>query len=203
MGNATPQEAISNYLTDMLSLERHIDKAIESQLSDLKKYPEVIRELEQIHSTVEFHISSLEGVANNRGGGQGPADMLKKAGSAVLGAAAGVIDLVRTEGLPKNLRDDYTAFSLATISYTMLHTTALALGDNEVATLAHRHLADYARVVMTLHNIIPVAVVQFLKEDGMPVNQTVLAQVARNIDEVWTSQSGSVRNADERTISKR
>jgi ferritin-like metal-binding protein YciE len=203
MGNTTPQEAISNYLTDMLALERHIDKAVESQLTDLKKYPEVIRELEHIHSTVEFHISSLEGVANKRAGGQGPADKLKKAGAAVLGAAAGVIDLVRTEGLPKNLRDDYAAFSLATISYTMLHTTALALGDNEVATLAHRHLTDYARIVMTLTRIIPPAVIQFLKEDGMPVDQTVLTQVARNIDEAWTSQSASVRNADERTISKR
>jgi hypothetical protein len=29
------------------------------------------------------------------------------------------------------MRDDYTAFSLATIGYVMLHTTALSLDDGE------------------------------------------------------------------------
>lgn len=45
--------------------------------------------------------------------------MLKRAGSAVLGLRAAAVDVVRTEGLPKNLRDDYTAFSHATIGYVM------------------------------------------------------------------------------------
>ena len=56
------------------------------------------------------------------------ADAIKRAGSALLGLGAAAVDLVRNEGLPKNLRDDYTAFSLATIGYVMLYTTASALG---------------------------------------------------------------------------
>ena len=41
-------EAINSYITDMLALEDHIEKAVKSQLTDLKDYPEVLAELRQI-----------------------------------------------------------------------------------------------------------------------------------------------------------
>ena len=50
-------EALNSYITDMLSLEEHIEKALRGQLEDLKNYPEVIRDLKQIHQKVEHHIS--------------------------------------------------------------------------------------------------------------------------------------------------
>ena len=183
-------ETLNSYITDMLALEEHIKKAIAGQIEDLDKYPAVKNELQTMHSTAESHISTLQGMAKNKGG-KGPADMIKEAGSTILGLGAAAIDMVRTESLPKNLRDDYTAFSLANIGYVMLHTTALSLGDRQVAEMAHRHLADYARVVMTLNNIIPGAVVQFLKEDGHEVNDAALAEISRNIEDVWHQSSGS------------
>ena len=134
-------EAINSYITDMLALEDHIEKALRGQLEDLENYPDVIRELTQIHHKVEHHISDLRSLSEARGAG-GPADIVKRAGSAVLGLGAAAIDLVRREGLPKNLRDDYTAFSLATIGYVMLYTTGLGLDDREVAELARHHFAD-------------------------------------------------------------
>ena len=38
-------EAINSYITDMLALEDHIEKAIKGQLTDLKDYPDVIAAL--------------------------------------------------------------------------------------------------------------------------------------------------------------
>ena len=189
-------EAINSYITDMLALEDHIEKAIRGQLQDIKDYPEVARDLKQIHGTVEHHISDLRGL-NERRNTRTPTDIIKRAGSALLGLGAAAVDLIRTEGLPKNLRDDYTAFSLATIGYVMLHTTALALEDREVAELASRHFADYAHAVTLLHNLIPGAVVRFLKEDGLPVRENVLPEISRTIEEVWRAQSGQAPRADE------
>jgi hypothetical protein len=126
--------------------------------------------------------------------------VIKRAGSAVLGLGAAAIDLVRKEGLPKNLRDDYTAFSLATIGYVMLHTTALALDDREVAELARQHFSDYAEAVTRLHNVIPAAVVRYLKEDGLPVRENVLPEISRTIEEVWHTQSDRAPRADEAPI---
>jgi hypothetical protein len=195
-------EAINSYITDMLALEDHIEKALRGQLEDLEKYPEVIRELKQIHRTVEHHISDLRNLSERRAAG-GPADVIKRAGSAVLGLGAAAIDLVRREGLPKNLRDDYTAFSLASIGYVMLYTTGLGLDDREVADLAQQHFTDYAEAVTRLHNIVPPAVIQFLKEDGLPVREDVLPEISRRIEEVWHSQSDQAPRAEETPVAPR
>ena len=121
----------------------------------------------------------------------------------MLGLGAAAIDLVRREGLPKNLRDDYTAFSLATIGYVMLYTTALGLDDREVAELARQHFTDYADAVTRLHNIVPAAVIRFLDEDGLPVRKDVLPEISRTIEEVWRSQSDQAPPAEEASIGPR
>ncbi len=86
-------ESINSYITDMLALEDHIEKAIKGQLEDLKDYPEVVAELGEIHRKVEHHISDLRQLSERRGAG-GVKETVKRAGSAALGAAAGLIDLV-------------------------------------------------------------------------------------------------------------
>ena len=183
-------EAINSYLTDMLALEDHIEKAIRGQLTDLKDYPEVLSELRQIHGTIEHHLSDLRTLSERRRAG-GVAESVKRAGSAVAGMAAGLIDLVRSEGLPKNLRDDFTAFNLANVGYAMLQTTALALEDQEVADLARQHYRDYAGAVMRLNNLIPAAVVRFLQQEGLPVRESAVAQVDRDVEDAWRQTAES------------
>ncbi len=195
MTDKDPREAVNSYVTDMLALEQHISKALESQVADLTSYPELAGHIRGFLGTVGGHISTLEMLTKARGG-EGGGSAIKKVGSALLGFAAGAVDLVRNEGMPKNLRDDYTAFSLATIGYVMLQTTALGLGDREAADIAQRHLANYAKVVMTLNHIIPPATLRFLSEEGLPVRQDVISEIAKNIDSVWR-QSSSVPDADE------
>lgn len=183
-------DAINSYITDMLALEDHIEKAIRSQLTDLKDYPEVVTELRRIHRTLEHHVSDLRSLSDRRDAG-GVVESVKRAGSAVAGLAAGLIDLVRTEGLPKNLRDDFTAFNLANVGYGMLQTTALALDDQEVAELARQHYRDYADAVMRLNSLIPAAVVRFLQQEGLPARETAVAQVNRDVEEAWRQTAHS------------
>jgi hypothetical protein len=194
-------EAINSYITDMLALEDHIEKAVKGQLTDLKEYPEVVVALRDIHTKVEHHISDLRMLSDRRNAG-GVVESVKRAGSALAGVAAGVIDLVRTEGLPKNLRDDYTAFSLANIGYVMLHTTALAFEDQEVADLAHQHFRDYTDAVMRLNNLIPAAVVRFLEQQGRPVRADIASEVNENVAQAWkqTSDSPSAQPVSSRRL---
>jgi ferritin-like metal-binding protein YciE len=189
------KEAIDSYVTDMLALEEHIEKAVRGQLQDLKDYPDVLSELRQVHRTVEHHISDLKGLKDRQQAG-GVADAIKRAGAAVAGMGAAAIDLLRSEGLPKNLRDDYTAFNLATIGYIMLYTTALSLGDEEVAALARQGFTDYATVVTRLHNVIPAAVIRYLQQEGLPASDAVLPEIARTIDQVWERTPDQAPTAD-------
>jgi len=197
MSNDNTQEAIISYVTDALALESHIEKALAGQIADLKDETTLVQELRQIHRSVERHIVALEALSAEREGtGQGISTVVKKAATSVLGVGAAAIDFVRSEKLPKNLRDDYTALSLASISYVMLHTTALSLGDQEVADLALTHLQDHARHVMTLHNVIPAAVVHFLVEEGHPADRSRLEEVQQNLEGIWREDPGVPSVAD-------
>ncbi len=188
------REAIASYITDMLALEKHIEKAIAGQIEDLDEYPDVVRQLQPMHNMCEQHIAALEQMAEQReGGGQGIAGAVKKAASAVLGVGAAGVDFLRAEKLPKNLRDDYTALSLACIGYVMLHTTAASLDDDAVAELAKGHLEGHARNVLTIHNMVPAAVMTFLKEDGFPVRTERLEEIGRVTQRAWENESGAVQ----------
>ena len=182
-------EAINSYIGDMLALEDHIEKALKGQITDLKDYPDVVTELRQIHHQVEHHISDLRALSDRRKAA-GVAQAVKRAGSAVAGAAAGVIDLVRSEGLPKNLRDDYTAFNLANIGYLMLHTTALALGDQEVADLGRQHFRDYADAILRFDTLVPASVVRYLQQEGLPATD-VVSQVNRTVKDAWDQEEAT------------
>ena len=187
--------AINSYITDMIALEDHIGKALKAQISDLNDYPDLDAEIRQVHHLVEHHISDLRALAERRKAG-GITETVKRAGAAMAGVAAGVIDLVRTEGLPKNLRDDYTAFSLATIGYAMLYTTAAGLGEREVAELAQQHLRDYAGAVTRLNTLVPASVIRYLREEGLPVQESVLSEVGRTIKAAWEGEAGETARAE-------
>lgn len=194
-------ETINSYITDMLSLEEHIEKALRGQLEDLKEYAEVVRDLKQVYRKTEHHISDLRELTKRRDA-RTTGDAIKRFGSVLLGLGAAAVDLVRNEGLAKNLRDDYTAFSLATIGYVMLDTTALALDEQEVSALARQNFRDYAEAVTLLHNLIPGAVVRFLREEGLAVREDVLPEISRTIEEVWRAQSGQAPRADESPVTR-
>lgn len=194
----TSEEAINSYITDMLALEDHIEKALRAQVADFKdEYPMFTSQLDPIHRNVRRHIQALKGLSDDRDAGTGNtvAEAVKRAGSIVAGLGAAAIDLVRNEKLPKALRDDYTALNLASIGYVMLLTTARALDDARVADLAEQHLVDCAEAVMTLHRIIPAAVVRFLQEDELPAHADVLPAVARTLDEVWRNGARKLEEA--------
>jgi len=196
-------EAINSYLTDMLALEQHIEVAIGAQVKDLKDEPQVlVMALEAIHVTVQHHIESLKEIigARDAGAANSIAEAVKRAASVLAGAGAAAVDLVRNEKLPKDLRDDYTAFSLATVSYVMLLSSAMSLNDQPVAELAERHLKHYTKVVMKLNNIIPSAVIAELREEGLPAREEQLPAIARTLKGVWSDPYNEVPEVDEISV---
>ncbi len=184
----TAKDTLDSYITDMLALEEHIAKAIDTQLVDLRKeHPDFAGVLSTIAATTARHIGALDSLKTSRhiDSGSMVADAVKRAGSVVAGLGAAAIDLVRSEKLPKNLRDDYTAYSLASIGYQMLMTTAISLDDEEVAGHARTHFADYAKVVKELSQAIPGAVIAELRNQGLPVNANAAETVRQDIEKIW------------------
>ncbi len=187
------RHSIQTYVSDMLALERHIAQPLQRQLAmdDTLKYGDAFGAVKTINALVEAHVTALEGCLEQLGGHE--ASALKSAWASLLGVGAAAIDSARKTKVSKSLRDDYTALNLAAISYTMLHATAVGLGDTTTADLAKHHLADYARCVMQIVQIIPDVVLHELADDGEAVQAGAAELIRRETNEVWKSQADVTR----------
>jgi ferritin-like metal-binding protein YciE len=187
------RHSIQTYLSDMLALERHIAQPLQRQLDlgDTSKYGEAITVVSTLKGLTGSHVTALEQCLEQLGGHA--ASPVKSAWSGLLGAGAAAIDSVRKTKVSKNLRDDYTALNLAAVSYTMLYTTAVGLGDRTVADLAQRHLHDYARLVMQINQVIPAVVLQELADDGERIATSAGETIRQTTNEIWKNQSDATR----------
>lgn len=177
------QKTIADYVGDMVALETHIEQALSRQVNEVKDDPIALEAVRGFHQTVKSQLETMTALQSELGSTAG--NPIKKAGSALLGAAAGLIDMVRTEANSKALRDDYTAFNLAAMGYTMLFTTATALGNSRVATVSEKHLRGYASAVQRINHIIPDVVVAELTKDGHTVTGAAASTTRKTVDAAW------------------
>jgi ferritin-like metal-binding protein YciE len=177
------RQTIADYVSDMAALEAHIEEALDRQLIEVKDDPVAIAAVREFHDMVKRLRDTLKAMEEETGKTIGTP--IKEVGAALIGKAAGIIDLVRTEGISKSLRDDYAAFSLAAISYSMLHTTAIALGDSGVASLAERHLRDHANAIMRINDIMPGVVTRELEKDGHRADNTAVEATREAVLRSW------------------
>ena len=177
------QQTVADYVGDMVALETHIEETLDRQLTEVQDDPEAHAAVQQFHDMVKQHRDTLKSLQETVG--STPGNPIIEAGSALLGKAAGIVDMIRTEGISKSLRDDYTAFSLAAISYSMLHTTSLSLSNPQVASLAEQYLTDYAGAIERINEIMPAVVERELAKDGHQTNATSVAETRRVVARAW------------------
>ncbi len=185
------QKTIADYVGDMVALESHIEEALDRQLTETKDDPQAHAAVQRFHDMVKGNRDALKQYQEEVGSTAG--NPIIAAGASLLGVAAGVIDKIRTEGISKSLRDDYTAFNHACIGYTMLHVTALALGDRRTANLAERGLTGHASAVQEINHIMADVVMRELEKDGHTLaNPAAASQNREAVDRIWkqTDKSG-------------
>ena len=181
------ETTIADYVGDMVALEAHIHEALNRQLEETRDDPDASAAVREFHDIAKRHHEALKAVQDQTG--QTAGNPIKAAGAALLGAAAGIVDKVRTEGISKSLRDDYTAFSLAAISYSMLYTTSLGLGKQQVADLASQGLTDYAGAIERINEIMPAVVDRELRKDGHQPQGDAVAATRKMVGKAWHSQT--------------
>ncbi|MFO7663935.1 MAG: hypothetical protein R6X18_15270 [Chloroflexota bacterium] len=181
-------DALQQYVSDMLAVEKHIHEAIRRQQDDdsVERFPEAAAVIRRAEATLDNHIAALESHLEDIGGD--PASPVKEAVTAALGVAAGLYDKVRPEKVSRMLRDDYTALSLAAISYHMLNNTGLALQSKPTADLALRHLKDWTPIIVEISQAIHPVVVQELRDDDLFVDTAVTEQSIRETQEAWRAE---------------
>jgi hypothetical protein len=178
------------YVRDILAVENELHGAFRRQKRDERtaSAPAAAEFVARTEQALDRHLAHLRGILERRGASE---STLKSALGTVLGAAAGVYDRLRPEDpISRALRDDYTALSFAAICYEMLHTTALAADDGEIAGVALAHLRDYAPLIVELAGLLPHVVVGELAAEGkIAADERVAERAARNTREAWMASS--------------
>ena len=180
-------DILNAYVTDMAAVETHIHDAVTQQLDAdaTSSYPEAATVLSRLQTTLKRHVDTLEAYnAGSEGGGLREA--AKEALGSALGFAAGLYNKMRDEDqVSRMLRDTYTATSLATVSYHMLYTTALALKDERLATLAMTNLKDLTDLIGELSESVVRVVVRELTAEDKTLDATVAEEAVRKTQEAW------------------
>jgi ferritin-like metal-binding protein YciE len=182
---ADAKTILQKYVSDMLSLEQHIYQAIDKQAKEENQSAEVRAKYEKFAGTLKGHESSLEARLSSLGGAANKP--VKEAASAVAGVGAGLIDAFRSDSISKKFRDDFAALSLSIISYQMLHTTALSLGDKDTAELAARNVKDNADFVSEIERFMPTVVVSELKKNNKELQVQMNDQATQETQQLITN----------------
>lgn len=188
MANDKNKDVITKYLGDQIGVVGHVSQAIDKQVKATQDERDINPLLAEIKGILEGQTNNLTSRLEALGGKA--SSPIKEVGASVLGVAAGAIDAVRDEKVSKDLRDDYTALGLVNISYTMLITTALALGDRETAQLAAGNLKQTAKCVTKLGKTISYAVVKDLSDDAS-VSPNAVQEGQQMYSDAWKQDSGS------------
>ena len=182
------QHLLNQYATDMAGVTTHIKNAVEHQRASdaTDAYPELNPLLDQIVSTLEAQNSALEAY-NERTSGGGALEAAKEAFLGLLGEAAGLVDRLRqTDTVSRMVRDDYTALSLAAVSYHMLHTTALGLKDQALADLAVEHLGQITTILVKLSKTVCTIVAEELNDEDRIIDASVAQEAIANTQAMWS-----------------
>jgi len=179
------RHSLQAYVSDLIALVKHIEVPVERQLrlEESANYADATAIMRDIASVTAAQRVALEAELE-RLGGHG-ATGIKSAWSAMLGVGAAAVGSVRSTKVSKSLRDDYTALSLASISYTMLNATALGFGDEALAALAARHLEGCAALIIRISTAIPAIVLAELRDDGEAVVVSAAEASARDTHAAW------------------
>ena len=181
-------QEIADWLGDIVALESHVEEAMDAQLK-LEGDAALTAAIQCFHDAVRD--SKQRAVSFQEQYGSEPGNPIVKAGSNLLGKAAGVIDKLRNDSVSKAFRDDYTAYNHVAIAYTMLYATAAAFADQATQAFAETGLRTYAGLVQEINHLIPEAVLADLREgEHAPVIDAGVATVCRaTIDAAWQDSS--------------
>ena len=182
------QESLRKHTSDMLSVEQHILEAVQHQRDEekVKNHVEVNKLIIKIERVLNKHVTALENLAEQYGADA--QSTVKETVTKLLGVAAGLYDKVRGKHpLSRDLRDDYTALSLASMGYTTFHSYGLTVKEDRIASLASQHLKDLTPLMVEISKVLPSVVVKEVQQESDFATDTSVAdQAVKNTQEAWS-----------------
>ena len=199
------KESIKKHISDMYAVEQHIRDAVSRQRNDerLKNNVEANQIVIELERVLNRHLEALDTLAEHYDTEVQSA--AKEALGKALGVVAGLYDRVRGKHpLSRDIRDNYTALSLAAMAYTAFHTYGLTVGEDRIAELANDHLKEITPLLVEISKVLPDIVAEETAEEAnFPADASVAKQATANTQAAWSPSvtggagSGSTPGATE------
>jgi ferritin-like metal-binding protein YciE len=179
------EQQLRNQVNDVMAIERDIVNAIRLQQADdrVHEYPELGEILTQIEKESEDRQELFRSWIGNEG--MHLVTSVKEGISAVTGVVGGLYTKLREYPVSRMVRDDIIALDIACVSYGMLHTLGLAIGNDESATLAERSLKECPPFVIRLTDLLPEILVEELSRQAPLVNPAAAQVAYAKIRDAW------------------
>ncbi|MBN9416960.1 MAG: hypothetical protein J0I12_16055 [Candidatus Eremiobacteraeota bacterium] len=178
------ESSLRGHISDMKAATDHLVEAFTHQLADqgVQKNATLSALVQRLQTTAKSQSQRLEAELDRFGA---PAsDGVKGLVAAVAGTVAGLYDRMRSNTVSRMLRDDYTAMSLAVVSNSMLHVTALAADDPALAATALRNMEELAPLIIEVGEAILPVVELELSEEFTP-RAGAASTALENVRSVW------------------
>ena len=180
------KSTLRNYTSDLHALETCFLNAVRQQkVSDSVKDKNMVELLHELDKMVSGHTKTL-GTHLERLGGSMKSEIKSKLAS-FAGSVTGLIDRARTDTVSKMIRDDYTALSMITIGYTMLHTHALVEEDHGLADVALNHMRNCTSMIKEISKVVPLVVAKELAGDADRAEE-IGRKALENTQEAWSAK---------------
>ena len=176
-------EILRQHIGEQIALEEHLCKIIEEQILDLEdsNFAEAKKVLRNTIDVLENNFEPLNTILTKLENGL---DSKSVNGNGTKSHYSS--DLAQNKRrISRMLRDDYSALNLITMSNTLLHTTALALKQDDVAELALQHLRQLAPLVVKLGEIVPSIVFAELNMGSTKFDPSLAEIALRNTKQAW------------------
>jgi hypothetical protein len=178
------QDLLAHYLREQIALEESLCRTIDEQVAHIEglEFQDARELLGQTSKTLAQHYVTLNDLLES---------IEVEESKPRLTEANGVDhDLTKTveprrDRVSKILRDDYSALNRITISNTLLHTTALALDSDKIATAALEHLSTLAPLVVAIGSSMPNVVAREIYGSGVAAHNSIADKARENIRRAW------------------
>lgn len=177
-------DILMQHLSEQMALEEHVCRTIEDLISEIDdtQYSDAKNLLTKTTKVLQGHFTLLNELLDKL-----EKDALVVGWTPPAVGNGGGYDTPSTnreqrkERVSRKLRDVYSALNLLTISNTLLHTTALALDCQEVATVALTHLENVAALIVKIGELVPDVVARELRTESPKIDLSVAQIALKNI----------------------
>ena len=183
-----PPAVLRGKLCEIAALEHYLIELLVSQQVDpaLRAQPETLRFVSRTLAVLHQHASRLVALLETVPGG--PAEFTQTTVAMADRFAAYQRKPAARDAIAV-LQEDNSMLNLAASHYTVLHATALAVGEQAIAGLALTHLRDLTPRVMEISRLIPLLAVQSVGSLPPAGAAAAFTAALRNTEEAWRKSS--------------